>query len=443
MAQTTPIDCKEDSTANTRYSPLVNELPIYYGWVIMVAAIIGRIMTSPGQTYTVSVFIEYFIDDLGISRSLVSTLYSIGTFVGALSLPFVGEQLDRHGPRVMAGVIAGVFTLACVYMGFVQGPIMLGLGFILLRMLGQGSLSMISTNVINRWWVQRRGTIVGIAGVLSSVLGNGLFPSLVHGLIGRFGWRFSYPLLGLLVAVVMLPVGLIFYRSQPEAYGLEPDGTVKDEDEEGKIGEDVEENWTRSEAVRTAAFWSAGLGLAAISMLGTGLQFHMVSIFRDSGLSESAAAAAFIPIAVTVGVVNLASGVLVDRVPVRFLLFVALLLQATSLLMAPRLQGRTMALIYGVVLGMTSGLQFVVGTVIWATYYGRRHLGSIRGLVSLVTITGSALGPMPMGIARDLLGNYNLALTMAAVLPLALAILALTVRRPRKGESVTAAVGTS
>lgn len=49
MAQTTTIDCKKDSTTNTRYSPLVNELPIYYGWVIMVAAIIGRIMTSPGR----------------------------------------------------------------------------------------------------------------------------------------------------------------------------------------------------------------------------------------------------------------------------------------------------------------------------------------------------------------------------------------------------------
>ncbi len=443
MAQTTTIDCQEEPTASTRHSSLVNELPIYYGWVIMVAAIIGRIMTSPGQTYTVSIFIEYFIDDLGISRSLASTLYTIGTLAGGLSLPFVGEQLDRRGPRVMAGVATALLTLTCVYMGFVQGPIMLGLGFILLRMLGQGSLSMISTNVINRWWVQRRGTIVGIAGVLSSVLGSGLFPSLVYALIGRFGWRSSYPLLGLFVAVVMLPVGLIFYRRQPEDYGLQPDGGVKGKGGGKQDERQVEENWTRSEAVRTAAFWSAGLGLAAISMLGTGLQFHMVSIFRDSGLPEGAAAAAFLPIAVTVGIVNLTSGMLVDRIPVRFLLCAALLLQATSLLMAPRLQGRTMALIYGVVIGTTSGLQFTVGTVIWATYYGRRHLGSIRGLASLVTIGGSALGPMPMGVARDLLGSYDLALTVAAALPLALALLALTIRRPTKEDHTAATAAAS
>ncbi|MEA3407591.1 MAG: MFS transporter [Chloroflexota bacterium] len=438
MAQTTTKDHEESPTTGIRYSRLVNELPIYYGWVIVVASVIGRVMTSPGQTYTISIFIEHFIADLGISRSLASTLYTIGTLAGGLSLPFVGQQLDKRGPRVMAGVITVLFTLACIYMGFVQGPIMLGFGFVLLRMLGQGSLSMISSNVINRWWVRRRGTVLGIAGVLSSVLGSGLFPSLVYALIGRFGWRSTYPLLGLLVAVVMLPVGLLLYRSQPEDYGLEPDGGMADKDKRGRDEQAAEENWTRAEAVRTAAFWSAGLGLAAISMLGTGLQFHMVSIFRDSGLPEGAAAAAFLPIAVTVGIVNLTSGMLVDRIPVRFLLCVALLLQATSLVMAPRLQGRTMASIYGVVMGMTTGLQFTVSTVIWATYYGRRHLGSIRGAASLVTIGGSALGPMPMGVARDLLGSYDLALTVAAALPLALALLALTVRRPTREEPVAA-----
>ena len=61
---------------------------------------IGRIMTSPGQTYSVSIFIEHFIRDLGISRSLVSTLYSLGTLAGSLALPFVGRQIDRRGDQL-------------------------------------------------------------------------------------------------------------------------------------------------------------------------------------------------------------------------------------------------------------------------------------------------------------------------------------------------------
>jgi sugar phosphate permease len=310
---------------------------------------------------------------------------------------------------------------------------MLGIGFVLIRMLGQGSLSMVSSNVINRWWVQRRGTMLSFAGVLTGLLGSGSFPSLVNALIEAFGWRSSYMLLGLMVAVVMLPVGLIFFRRQPEDYGLLPDG-ARSSSADGTVGARgfVEEHWTRAEAVRTPAFWIIGLALACISMLGTGLQFHMVSIFSDAGLSAGAAAAAFMPIAVTGAIVRIVSGVLVDRVPVRFLLSAALIGQAMSLAMAPRLHDATTALAYGVVLGITGSVHMTVSAVVWAKYFGRRHLGSITGMASLVGVAGSALGPMPMGIARDLLGSYHLALTVAAALPLLLSIVALFARRPRR-----------
>ena len=53
-----------------------------------------------------------------------------------------------------------------------------------------------------------------------------LFPLLIEGLIGTFEWRGAYVALGALVALIMLPVGSIFYRVQPERYGLEPDGAA-------------------------------------------------------------------------------------------------------------------------------------------------------------------------------------------------------------------------
>ena len=424
----------------TSQSRLVSQSPLYYGWVILAAASIGRIMTSPGPTYSVSIFIEHFIGDLGVSRSLVSTLYTLGTLVASFTLPFVGRQIDRRGPRFMVGAITALFALACAYMGFVQNALMLGIGFVLIRMLGQGSLGMVSTNVINRWWVRRRGTILGIAGVLASLLGSGSFPSLVHALIDRFGWRSSYMLLGALVGVVMLPVGLIFFRRQPEDYGLLPDGSkASPGNEPGSTPPLVEENWTSAEAVRTPAFWIIGLGGACISMLGTGLHFHMVSIFEDGGLSAAAAAAAFLPLSLTGAIVRLVSGVLADRVPARYLLSVALVGQAVSLIMAPRLQGTTSALAYGIILGITGSLQLTVGTVVWAKYFGRRYLGSIMGIASLVMIAGSALGPMPMGIARDLLGSYTLALTAASVLPSVLAIVVLFARQPHRTGAPLAA----
>jgi sugar phosphate permease len=411
-------------------------VPIYYGWIIVAAASLGMILTSPGQTYSVSIFIEHFIEDLGVSRSLISTLYTMGTLIGSFALPFVGQQIDKRGPRVMVGIITALFALACVYMGFIQNAVMLGVGFVLIRMLGQGSLGLVCTNVINHWWVRRRGTVLSIAGVLASLLGSGSFPSLVHGLINRFGWRTSYMLLGGLVAVVLLPVGIGLFRRQPEDFGLLPDGDEIDPDNKSDVSAVREENWTRAEAIRTAAFWVLGIAGASISMLSTGLHFHMVSIFEDGGLSASAAAAAFMPIAVTGAVVRIVAGYLVDRIPVRFILAVALVGQAVGLVMAPRLDSATSALIYGIILGITGSLHLTVSAVVWAKYFGRRHLGSITGVSSLIGIAGSALGPMPMGIARDLLGSYTLALTGAAALPLLLAIAVLFTRRPHKAAQV-------
>lgn len=142
-------------------------------------------MSSPGQTYVVSIFIESFITDLGISRSLVSTLYTLGTLVGSFVLPIVGYQIDRHGARLIVVLITALFGFACVYMGYVQNAFMLGLGFIALRMLGQGSLGLVCTNIINQWWVRRRGMVMGISGMAGSLISLGGFPNLVK--------RFSKP----------------------------------------------------------------------------------------------------------------------------------------------------------------------------------------------------------------------------------------------------------
>ena len=114
------------------------------------------------------------------------------------------------------------------------------------------------------------------------------------------------------------------------------------------------------------------------------------------------------------------------------LMALSLLLQTLSLWMVTYLSNWWLAMVFGVVLGATSGLQRTVSTVAWAKYYGRRHLGSITGVTTTVTVGASALGPMPMGIARDLLGSYGLTLKLLAILPLVLAVASLFVDRPEK-----------
>lgn len=419
-------------TATVRVSRLVNASPIYYGWVILIVGTIGMILTAPGQTYAISVFIDYFIEDLNITRGLVSTLYTAGTLIASFALPSIGRQIDQRGSRWMMVAIAIVFGIACFYMSIVRNAAMLVFGFWLLRMMGQGSLSLVSRNVINQWWVRRRGMAMGIAGMAMALLSSGSFPTLLNWLIPRFGWRTTYIILGAMIWGIVLPLGLLFVRNRPEEYGLPPDGIppVAGKGEESKGDTLLEENWTRADALRTRTFWLISIGFFAMSAISTGLIFHIFDIFRDSGLNKNVTAFVFVPMSATAAIVQLAGGYLIDRLPIRLLLTVALIIQALSLIMVPFLTTVELAYLFGILTGTRGGLQMIVGSVIWAKYFGRLHLGSIAGFAATLNVAGSAMGPMPFGIARDLMGNYQTVLFVTALIPAALAIMTILFVRP-------------
>jgi sugar phosphate permease len=214
---------------------------------------------------------------------------------------------------------------------------------------------------------------------------------------------------------------------------LQPDGRNPQEDSSGtEQVRFVEDHWTPNQVLHTPLFWVFSLGMCSLSMLSTGLHFHIVSIFEDNQLDPAVAAAVFVPIALTTALVNFGSGILVDRMPVRAILAGALVLQTVSLLMAQSLASVPLAILYGMVLGASGGLQRTVSGVIWATYFGRRYLGTISGISSTMMVAGSALGPLPFGVVRDLWGSYNPALLISSVFPFVLAIVCLFFDKPRK-----------
>ncbi len=403
---------------------------MFYGWFIAIAGTLGVMMTMPGQTTGVSIFIDHLIVDLGLSRSGVSTLYLFGTLGGSLALPVVGRMLDRHGPRLAVALIASAFALACVWMGSVQNVVMLLIGFTLVRMLGQGALSLVSLHVIAIWFVRRRGLAIGMAGV-GMAAATATFPTLIEGLIDATGWRTAYMLLGLAVACTILPVGALVYRDRPERYGLLPDGDPS----EGEVrqGERTERHYTASQARRTVTFWVFLAGLAFGSALGTGLVFHHYSILAEGGLERIDAARAFVYYGMTAAPANLATGALINRVAPKFLLSVMLLGLSASLVFAGFLSGPAAVLPYGLLLGLRTGMFGSLQGNVFAYYFGRRHLGSIKGWVSTALVVGSAIGPLLFGLGYDLLGSYTLTVVVCAVPPLALALVAPFLRLVRDG----------
>ena len=70
--------------------------PFFYGWIILFIASLAMFISGPGQTYTVSNFVDPIIAEMSWSRTMVSGLYTAGSLTGAVLMVLIGKLLDRY-----------------------------------------------------------------------------------------------------------------------------------------------------------------------------------------------------------------------------------------------------------------------------------------------------------------------------------------------------------
>lgn len=396
------------STSTLSYR-VVHRVPFFYGWVVLAAATVGMAATLPAQTAGVSLFIDAMIADLGLSRTSVSWMYTAATVAGASALPLVGRLLDRFGPRRAVTLISLLLALTCVGMGYVGGWIALLIGFLLLRGLGQGALALVNNHAVNLWFERRRGLAIGILG-LGIAGATAVFPPLINDMIDLYGWRTAYPVMGAAVAAVMLPLGFLFYRAEPERFGLQPDGTNAPDDATSDADEanasSYIEGLTVDEARRTWTFWLITMGGVCTAGLGTGLLFHHFSILGGNGIGRDVAALLFVPLGVLTAGSNLGSGWLVDRFSPRRLLGVLLVIFSAMMAAIPFVTTPPLVWAYGFVFGVAQGMQGAVLGSAYAYYFGRAHHGAVRGLATTIFVGGTAIGPPLLALGPDWFGGY-------------------------------------
>jgi MFS family permease len=234
--------------------------------------------------------------------------------------------------------------------------------------------------------------------------------------------------LGALALAVMLPAGWLFFRDRPELYGLLPDGNAPTEKE--LIAISREEHWTLAEARRTPIFWLFASACTALSMITAGMVFHQSSLFRVHGVDGSLTVLAFQLQAIFAVIGNLGIGYLLDHVPARRLLAVQMLCLIGVIIQMLLLQNTLHVAIYSALMGLTAGSFRVMDATVWARYFGRLHLGSIRGATMVGTVGGTALGTYILGLGFDLTGDYDVPLYFLLALPILITIATFIVKRP-------------
>jgi sugar phosphate permease len=399
-------------------------LPFFYGYVMIPVAMAVQIASSPGQTFAVSAFKPALLEALSLSHTQFSFAYMTGTMLAALPLSLVGPLADRFGLRVVISVVVVALAATCLFASTVTGIVSLLLTFWLLRFLGQGSMSLLSGNTLSMWFRHRIGRVSAVMSI-GMAFAFALVPDLLIRSIDAYGWQTSYRLMAVVLLGVLLPLLGLLFRNRPEDLGQRVDGrSAPPTDADGRFVDEAvpERALTLRQAARHRTLWILAAGMFAWAMIGTAVVLDLVTLCTERGLSESNVAPLFRTFAISMLTMQLIGGVLADLLPLNRLLAVGMTMLASGVAVLAGAEQIGTVHLFAALFGGGQGLTVAVGAVIWVRYYGRQHLGKIRGTIWSLTVAGSGVGPLIMGLVRDADGRFDRAIQLFVVLLVPLAI---------------------
>lgn len=404
----------------------------YYGWVMLPLAMMALVASSPGQTFGVSIFNEPIRVELGLTHSSLASAYMFGTLFGALPITFIGHQMDRHGLRRTLLFVLTLFCAACGFISLANGWLMLVASFFLLRWLGPGALGLLSGNALSYWFDRRLGTVEGVR-QLGMAAAMSLVPMLNVWLVGHYGWRTSYQILGAGVWLLLFPAFLLLFRNRPEDVGQSLDNEPTTAAALAPSGE----GWWGLQlphALRTSAFWILTLGQCNFALIHTAVFFCIVPIYEERGLSEVDVTTALTCFSICLASSQLASGWLSDRLGAPTLMALGQGVLAAAMLLVNGASTVVTGAIGGAAMGLAQGVFFGAAHPTWARYFGRAHLGKIRGMLMTINVASSSLGPVIAGVIRDTTGQFDNALIIFAIMPIPVAIACFWLKKPERPQ---------
>lgn len=402
----------------------------HYGWLIIGLTFFAS-LNGAGIRAVPAVLINPLEADFGWSRAQIASAVAINLVLYGAVSPFVGWLLDKYGPRRVMLSSLTILSLGLVGTTFVTQLWQFILLWGVVVGLGAGGMSgVLSASVAHRWFVARRGIVLGFLNAGPST-GQIVFLPLMMFLIQYGGWRFgSYALVSITSTCVLLV--WLFMRDEPSDVGLEPYNQ----------GPGASANATSSaanasagpsmgilDAVKTPTFWLlCGVyfvcGGTANGLIGT----HLIPYTLDRGFDPTAAAT-------TVGIMGgmnflgtLLSGWLTDRVDSRKLLAIVFAFRAAALFFLPFVDGIGGLMVFAVVYGLDWFATVPPVVTLAGQTFGKQSIGRIIGWIFLAHQLGGAAMAMGGGLVFSYFGDYEMAFFAGGFLGLLAAGFAISIR---------------
>jgi len=361
-------------------------------------------------------FFKPLQNEFGWSRSALAGVQSTARVIEAVVAPIVGPVIDRYGPRVLMPIGAvivgltmlGVTQVHAIWQFYLFRGIITAVGFTLMG-------ALVSDVAINNWFIRKRGRALAISRVGGNLSNIIMVPVCVF-VIAASGWRTMFVIFAVVTWITVLIPSAIVMRRRPEDMGLRPDGINNRRiDNNGQVQETIDEEtdsqpepiWTRREVLATRTFWLLAACFAINSMAFQGINISIAPYVQDMGYHTATLAAILTYRAIIGAAGALVMGFLAeraDRAAIRSAPFMILAIGSICFLM-----GKQPIFLWLAITCHSLGAAGVNITqeVVWANYYGRLSLGSVRSLSYFVSFGLGAIGPIAMNAVFDFLGSYQ------------------------------------
>ncbi len=412
------------------------EQGFYYGWVIVAVMAISRAVTMGMGSLNFGLFIKPMGDQLGIGRADFGWAQTARQVSSSVTSPVVGWLLDRYGARVMLPVAVTLTGGSMIGLAYIDHAWQLVVMFAIMGLVGLSGPGALVTSVpVLKWFVVDRGRAVAFMS-LGVPFGALVFIPLTQLLINVGGWEMAWIVLAIIGIGVVVPLTGIFVRRQPEDIGLLPDGAVARDSKEGDSGApraaSEEVSWTVSEAMRSMTLWRLVIVFSAVSLATSTVGLHRIPSFMDKGLDPTLISFATAFDAVCAGVSTFSFGMLVRYIPARFLGATGFMMLATASVLTIYANSILIVFVSMAVFGLGIGGMMFLQNFIWADYFGRESVGSIRGLVNPINLVLGGLGAPVAGYIYDFTGTYDPTWWVGVGLMVFAAILTIATPPPRK-----------
>ncbi len=399
---------------------MTNTRRFHPAWIAAAVTFFTLVATA-GFRSAPSVLIVPLEEAFGWGRDQISLAISVNVLLYGLTAPFAAALMERFTVRkVVMGALTTVSTGAFLTT-FVYAPWQLVLTWGVIVGVGTGSMALVfAATVANRWFVKRRGLVVGGL-TAAAATGQLVFLPGLTTLSSEYGWRSIGLTIGT-ASLLMVPFIFIFLKEKPADLGMLPFGAPDDWQPPAKSTMPAAKLAlvTLKEASAHKDFWYLTgsffvCGLSTSGLIGT----HFIPAAHDHGMPQVTAASLLALIGIFDVIGTLCSGWLTDKFDPRKLLFFYYSLRGLSLFLLPSILFESVhpsTLVFVIFYGLDWVATVPPTIMLCRTVLGPDRGTVIYGWVFAAHQIGGSIAAFGAAVLRVKLGDYALSFYVSGAL---------------------------